>query len=173
MFQSAWHFLPSSFPLSQFICGGRSSTSNLDIIRFLYILCICPLLGLIHTMALLQKLLHITDFRGSPFLSNLLPAASSAFAVQLLFGLPSVARHTEFLYDFSGGLTFLLTLSSSLLAPALRRGVKLDKIDAENALDTWNWRQLALTGSVLVYALRCKSHSAQRMGYITDPMMHQ
>lgn len=105
-------------------------------------------------MTLLQALLHITDFRSSAFLSNLAPAVSAAFGIQLLFGIPSVVFHSDFFYDFSGGWTFLLTLASSLILPALRRDAA---INVNSALDSWNWRQLAMTGGVALYAVRRRS----------------
>ncbi|KAK0707739.1 hypothetical protein B0H67DRAFT_321557 [Lasiosphaeris hirsuta] len=104
-------------------------------------------------MAFLQSLLHITDF-GGPFLSNLGPAVLAAYAVQLGFGIPGVVAHSDLFYDFSGGWTFLLTLSSSLVLPALRRGAAVS-LTARAVLDSWNWRQLAMTAGVALYAVRC------------------
>ncbi|KAK3349658.1 hypothetical protein B0T25DRAFT_548647 [Lasiosphaeria hispida] len=110
-------------------------------------------------MAFLQSLLHITDF-GSPFLSNLAPAVLAAYAVQLGFGIPGVAARSDLFYDFSGGWTFLLTLASSLLLPALRRGAA---INMTTALDSWNWRQLAMTGGVALYAVRLSGYLFRRV----------
>ncbi|KAK3682043.1 hypothetical protein B0T22DRAFT_493857 [Podospora appendiculata] len=106
-------------------------------------------------MAPLQTLLQATDFR-STFLANLVPAVTAAFAVQLVFGIPAVIRHSDFFYDFSGGWTFLLTLTSSLFLPALRSNSRT--IGADVSLDAWNWRQLAMSGGVLVYSVRLSSY---------------
>ncbi|KAK3331847.1 hypothetical protein B0T19DRAFT_414080 [Cercophora scortea] len=106
-------------------------------------------------MLLLRTLLQATDF-GSPFLANLVPAVTAAFAVQLVFGIPAVIRHSDFFYDFSGGWTFLLTLASSLFLPALRSKSRLT--GSEITLDAWNWRQLAMSGGVLVYSVRLSSY---------------
>ncbi|KAK0615102.1 hypothetical protein B0T17DRAFT_602197 [Bombardia bombarda] len=111
-------------------------------------------------MTLLQALLHITDFR-SPFLSNLAPAVTAAYAVQLAFGVPSVIRHSDLFYDLSGGFTFVLTLASSFLLPALRTS-SLTGADVSLGA-SWNWRQLAMTGGVLVYAARLSSYLFSRI----------
>jgi len=98
-----------------------------------------------------MTILTTTDFPTSPFLSTLAPSILAASAVQLLFGIPSILAHTDILYDFAGGWAFLATLTTSLLVPALRRGAP---ITLDDALTTWNWRQLALTGTALVYSTR-------------------
>lgn len=107
-------------------------------------------------MALINTLIHLTDFQSSPFLSNYIPAVAASYSVQLLIGAPSILRRTEIFYDLAGGLSFLLTLSSSLLIPALRRDATVS-LDA--ALQTWNWRQLALTGAAAVWIIRRKHPS--------------
>ncbi|KAK3938632.1 hypothetical protein QBC46DRAFT_389715 [Diplogelasinospora grovesii] len=112
-------------------------------------------------MSLIQSLLHITDFRGGPFAANLVPAASSALAVQLAFGIPSVLAHTDMFYDFSGGWTFLLTLASSFFLPALRSSSSSSSSGI--SLADFSWRQLAMTGGVLVYAVRLSSFLFMRI----------
>ncbi|KAK1753923.1 hypothetical protein QBC47DRAFT_385208 [Echria macrotheca] len=106
-------------------------------------------------MPLLHALLSATDFPSSAFLSNLAPAALAAFSVQTLFGINGVLRHSEFLYDFSGGWTFLVTLTASFLVPAIRRDASAHVSDV---IDAANWRQLFMTGAVLVYAVRLSSY---------------
>lgn len=104
-------------------------------------------------MSILTTLLTTTNFPTSPFLSTLAPSILATSAVQLLFAVPSIFAHTDILYDFAGGWAFLATLTTSLLVPALRRGAP---ITLDDALTTWNWRQLALTGAALVYSTRCE-----------------
>lgn len=104
-------------------------------------------------MSILTTLLTTTNFPTSPFLSTLGPSILATSAVQILFAVPSIFAHTDILYDFAGGWAFLATLTTSLLVPALRRGAP---ITLDDALTTWNWRQLALTGAALMYSTRCE-----------------
>ena len=111
-------------------------------------------------MAILSILLSATHFPSSPFLSTLLPAALAAFGVQTLFGIHGVLRRSEFLYDFSGGWTFLATLAVAFYVPALRREGGVPGFGGVGdglwrALDGANWRGLALTGGTAIYAVRC------------------
>lgn len=97
--------------------------------------------------ALLQGLLHITDF-GSSITKVTLPVVATCFAIQNAVGIPSVALQTEHIYDLSGGVTFVAAAAVSLVARALRQKNNV-------ALADLNWRQLAMTGGVMVYATRC------------------
>lgn len=107
-------------------------------------------------MSILTTLLTATTFPASPLLSTLAPCVLATSAVQLLFAIPSILAHTDVLYDFAGGWAFFATLTTSLVVPALRRGAP---ITLDDALTTWNWRQLALTGAALVYSTRCRFFS--------------
>jgi hypothetical protein len=118
-----------------------------------------------------MTILTITDFPTSPFLSTLAPAVLAASAVQLFFAIPSISAHTDIFYDFAGGWAFLATLTTSLLVPALRRGAT---ITLDDALTTWNWRQLALTGAALVYSMRrkffpCTASFCQELRHANSP----
>ncbi|KAK4443235.1 hypothetical protein QBC34DRAFT_417455 [Podospora aff. communis PSN243] len=106
-------------------------------------------------MTFLTTLLKLAFNPSSAFLSNLLPAILASYSVQLLTGIPSVLFASEIFYDLAGGLSFLLTLSSSLFLPALRRKAV---ISLDDALTTWNWRQLALTGAAAVWSVRLSSY---------------
>lgn len=98
--------------------------------------------------ALLQTLLHITDF-GGPVTKTALPVVATCFAIQNAVGIPSVALQTEHLYDLSGGATFVAGVAVSLLARSLRNASgTVQRADLD-------WRQLAMTGGVMVYATRC------------------
>lgn len=55
------------------------------------------------------------------FLSTLVPSAAVSFAVQLLFGIPSVIYSTDITYDLAGGMGFYTTLATAFLVPVLRR----------------------------------------------------
>lgn len=102
-------------------------------------------------MTLLTTLLRATDFKSSPFLSNLVPATLAAFSVQFVFGTHGVLRRSEFLYDFSGGWTFFATLATAFYLPALRRD---GATDLAAALAAANWRQVFMTGAAAVYSAR-------------------
>lgn len=103
--------------------------------------------------ALLQGLLHITDLGGS-LTKTALPVVATCFAIQNAVGIPSVALQTEHVYDLSGGATFVAAAAVSLLARVLRHHAKTGDPTAV-ALADLNWRQLAMTGGVMVYATRC------------------
>ena len=113
----------------------------------------------------LQGLLHITDFKGSPFLANLVPAASAALAPQILIGAIGVARQSETFYDLAGGVSHLLTLAASIFVPKLRTRLAASSgKHNESILDILrecirecNWRQLAVTGGVSLWSIRCMS----------------
>lgn len=100
--------------------------------------------------SLLQGLLHITDF-GGPVTKTALPVVATCFAIQNAVGIPSVLAQTEHVYDLSGGWTFVAGSAVSLLARVLRKTTR----DAEGGIvKELNWRQLAMTGGVMLYALR-------------------
>lgn len=101
--------------------------------------------------ALLQGLLHITDF-GGPLTKTTLPVVATCFAIQNVVGIPSVSLQTEHVYDLSGGVTFVAASAVSILAQVLRR--KAGSLEGLSP-DDFNWRQLAMTGGVMVYATRC------------------
>lgn len=100
--------------------------------------------------SLLQGLLHITDF-GGPVTKTALAVVATCFAIQNAVGVPSVLAQTEHVYDLSGGWTFVAGSVVSLLARILRKPAP----NAEGGIVTdLNWRQLAMTGGVMLYAIR-------------------
>lgn len=118
-------------------------------------------------MALVQKLLHLTNF-SSPFLRTVVPSVSAAFAIQAAFAVPSIVAQTERFYDFSGAITNISIVALSLYLPALRAkyagGTAAAASKALPSLLTpftnpaaagLNWRQVALTGFVTLWAARC------------------
>lgn len=103
--------------------------------------------------SLLQGLLHITDF-GGRISKTALPVVATCFAIQNAVGVPSVLAQTEHVYDLSGGFTFVVASAVSLFARVLRE----KKNAAEGiSLKEFNWRQLAMTGGLMLYATRCET----------------
>ncbi|KAI1846089.1 hypothetical protein JX266_007898 [Neoarthrinium moseri] len=125
-------------------------------------------------MALLQHLLHVTNFR-SPFLRTLVPSVSAAFAIQTAFAIPSVLAQSERFYDASGALTFLSVTLLSLYLPSLRTrsaaalkgtDVKLPSLlsaFARGGGAAFNWRQVALSAAVAFWSIRLGSYLFQRV----------
>lgn len=115
-------------------------------------------------MALVQRLLHLTNF-SSPFLRTVVPSVSAAFAIQAAFAVPSIVAQTERFYDFSGAITNISIVALSLYLPALRAkyaggaaaGKALPSLltpFTNPAAAGLNWRQVALTGFVTLWAAR-------------------
>ncbi|KAK2049187.1 DUF1295-domain-containing protein [Colletotrichum somersetense] len=126
-------------------------------------------------MTLLQSLLHLTNFK-SPLLRTLVPAVSAAYAIQAAFALPSILAQNERFYDFSGSLTYLSVTALSLYLPALRAKYTPTLANASTALPGFlarlispgstgapNWRQVALSGAVIFWAVRLGSYLFQRI----------
>lgn len=123
-------------------------------------------------MTLVQRLLHLTNF-SSPLLRTAVPAVSAAFAIQAAFAVPSTLAQSERFYDFSGALTNISVVALSLYLPALR--AKYGNLAAEAGGGKWaaslpslttpftnpsaaglNWRQIALSAAVTIWAARCE-----------------
>lgn len=132
-------------------------------------------------MALLQRLLHLTNF-SSPLLRTAVPAVSAAFAIQAAFAVPSILAQSERFYDFSGALTNISVVALSLYLPAIRAkyatgaaasalagaGAKSSASGTLPSLITpftnpaaagLNWRQVVLTAFVTIWATRRMSDS--------------
>lgn len=123
---------------------------------------------------LLLRLLQLTN-HSNPFLRTLLPSVGLAYAIQTAFAIPSIALQSERFYDLSGSLTYISCTALSLYLPTLRAryatalagGVKpawpnvLETLSgagttgATNAA-AWNWRMLALSAAVGIWATRRK-----------------
>lgn len=114
-------------------------------------------------MTLLQRLLHVTDFR-SPLLRTLVPGAAAAFAIQTAFAVPSVLARSERFYDASGALTYLSVTLLTLYLPHLRARAAASAAAAGASAGVaplpgllsgaFNWRQLALSAAVATWAIR-------------------
>lgn len=120
-------------------------------------------------MAVLSTLLHATSF-SRPFLSTLVPSIALAYTIQGAVAIPSILAQTERFYDLSGSLTYLSCVGLSLYLPTIRAryaaqlagAVKpafpsiLGALSGANAAGL-NWRQVALSAAVGVWAVRCKA----------------
>ncbi|KAF6788465.1 hypothetical protein CSOJ01_15010 [Colletotrichum sojae] len=123
-------------------------------------------------MTLLQSLLHLTNFK-SPLLRTLVPSISAAYAIQLAFAVPSILAQNEQFYDFSGSLTFLSVTALSLCLPSVRTRYSPASTNASASLPSrlvsfagpgaLNWRQIALSGAVVLWAVRLGSYLFKRI----------
>lgn len=114
-------------------------------------------------MSLLQRVLHLTNF-SSPFLRTAIPSVGAAFAIQAAFAVPSIIAQNESFYDFSGALTNISVVALSLYLPSLRAKYaggaaapfpSLLTPFTNPAVATLNWRQVALSAAVTIWAVRC------------------
>ncbi|CAI0642275.1 unnamed protein product [Colletotrichum noveboracense] len=126
-------------------------------------------------MTLLQSLLHLTNFKN-PLLRTLVPSVSAAYAIQFAFAIPSILAQNERFYDFSGSLTFLSVTALSLYLPSLRTTFSSTAANVSTPLPSLfapftnpgrlgalNWRQVALSGAVVFWAVRLGSYLFQRI----------
>lgn len=110
----------------------------------------------------LRYLLQITAFR-SPFLRTVVPSVALAYGIQAAVAVPSIAAQTERFYDLSGSLTYLSCTAASLYLPVLRArltGVGANAVKSSFGsigLGPLNWRQVALSVAVGVWATRRKT----------------
>lgn len=115
-------------------------------------------------MPLIQRFLHLTNFT-SPFLRTAVPSIGAAYAIQALFAVPSVVAQSERFYDFSGALTNISVVALSLYLPALRAkyaGAAASSFSLPSLIAPFtspasaalNWRQVAMTAAVSIWAAR-------------------
>ncbi|PSS03480.1 hypothetical protein BD289DRAFT_457907 [Coniella lustricola] len=127
-------------------------------------------------MSLLQRLLHLTNF-SSPLLRTIVPSVGAAFAIQAAFAVPSILAQSERFYDLSGALTNISVVALSLYLPALRAkyGGSITSAVTNKSIPGLltllrnpsaaglNWRQVALTAAVCIWAARLGSYLFQRV----------
>ncbi|PBP17473.1 hypothetical protein BUE80_DR011745 [Diplocarpon rosae] len=123
-------------------------------------------------MALLNSLLHLTNFRN-PFLRTLVPSVATAFAIQGAVAVPSILAQSERFYDLSGSLTYLSVTALSLYLPTLRaRAASPIKPPFPSLLAAFtgtggphglNWRQVVLSTAVSIWATRLGTYLFQRI----------
>lgn len=122
------------------------------------------------TMTLLTSFLHATNF-SNPFLRTLVPSIGLAFGIQGAAAIPSIIAKNERFYDLSGSLTYVSCTALSLFLPAIRArnaarltGAPLpawpsllSPFNGTAGVLGFNWRQVALSAAVTVWATRRKS----------------
>ncbi|KAK3384581.1 hypothetical protein B0T24DRAFT_609029 [Lasiosphaeria ovina] len=128
-------------------------------------------------MAFVNRLLGLTNF-NNPLLRTLVPSVSAAFAIQTAFAIPSIAAQSDRFYDFSGALSFVAVTALSLYLPALRAryAAPLSSSSKAVALPSllgpfkgagephgFDWRQVVLSGAVVIWATRLGSYLFQRV----------
>ena len=120
-------------------------------------------------MATLNSLLRMTSFR-SPFLSTLVPSIALSYGIQTLVAVPSIIAGSERFYDASGSATYLLCTAASLYIPTLRARAAaaaagqtkpawpslIASLTGKGNVNAWNWRQVALSAAVSIWAMRRK-----------------
>lgn len=131
-------------------------------------------------MSFLNSVLHATKF-SSPFLSTLVPSIGLAYTVQGFAAVPSIIAQTERFYDLSGSLTYISCTALSLYLPTIRAraaaaavgGVKPAWPSILSALagigGGLNWRQVALSAAVSIWATRCTSRR-ERLEHVPPPI---
>ncbi|KAF1992046.1 DUF1295-domain-containing protein [Aulographum hederae CBS 113979] len=120
-------------------------------------------------MTLLHRFLAATAFR-SPLLRTAVPTIALAYAIQAGVAVPSILARSERFYDLSGSLTYISCTALSLYLPVLRAraaGAGVGKLAAgwPSVLKSlqgkslaeggwWDWRQVALSVAVGIWATR-------------------
>ena len=118
---------------------------------------------------LVNGLLHATNYKN-PFLRTLIPSIGLAYGIQAAVAIPSIAFQTERFYDLSGSLTYISCTALSLYLPTLRARAAasfassapawpslLASLTSKDAVNAWNWRQVALSAAVTIWATRLGS----------------
>ncbi|KAK8215337.1 hypothetical protein M8818_001958 [Zalaria obscura] len=118
-------------------------------------------------MSILSSLLHASKFRNQ-FLRTLVPSIGLAYALQAAVAVPSTVGQSERFYDLSGSLTYISCTALSLYLPTLRARAAasetgatlppwpslLASLGSKGGVGAWNWRQVALSAAVTVWATR-------------------
>lgn len=126
----------------------------------------------------MSALLRLTNFK-SPFLRTLIPSIGLAYAIQAAVAVPSIAAHSERFYDLSGSITYISCTALSLYLPTLRARyaaslagapkpawpslVQALTGGASGSSGVLNWRMLALTAAVTVWAGRLGTYLFSRI----------
>lgn len=116
-------------------------------------------------MPLLPTLLHATAFK-TPLLRTLVPTIALAYGIQAAVAVPSIAAQSERFYDASGSLTYLACTGASLVLPVLRARFAAGTLGTSGlvaeVLRGRDWRQLALSAAVGVWAIRRTYRKAEK-----------
>jgi protein-S-isoprenylcysteine O-methyltransferase Ste14 len=133
---------------------------------------------------MLRLLLSATNFR-SPLLRMVVPTVAAAFTFQGAVAIPSIIAQTERFYDLSGSLTYISCTALSLYLPVLRARALTDGARSSSIIgwpSPWksvlgksvteggfcDWRQLALSAAVFLWASRCASFASSSPRLLTD-----
>lgn len=117
---------------------------------------------------------------SSPFLRTLLPSIGLAYALQAAVAVPSIAYQSERFYDLSGSLTYISCTALSLYLPTLRarwaasaaskpafpsivEALTQGTSTGTAGAGAWNWRMLALSACVGIWAARLGSYLFSRI----------
>lgn len=113
-------------------------------------------------MPLLPTLLHATAFK-TPLLRTLVPTIALAYGIQAAVAVPSIAAQSERFYDASGSLTYLACTGASLVLRArFAAGTLSTSGLVAEVLRGRDWRQLALSAAVGVWAIRRTYRKAEK-----------
>ncbi|EKG13319.1 3-oxo-5-alpha-steroid 4-dehydrogenase [Macrophomina phaseolina MS6] len=117
-------------------------------------------------MPLLPTLLHATAFK-TPLLRTLVPTIALAYGIQAAVAVPSIAAQSERFYDASGSITYLACTGVSLVLPVLRARYAAGTLGTNGLLAEVlrgrDWRQLALSAAVSIWAVRLGSFLLKRI----------
>jgi len=127
-------------------------------------------------MTLLTSLLAATNYRNA-FLRTLVPSVGLAYGIQAAVAIPSILAQNERFYDLSGSLTYLSCTALSLFLPALRARSAaaltgapkpawpslLGALSGQGGPYGFNWRQVALSAAVSIWATRLGTYLFARI----------
>lgn len=127
-------------------------------------------------MTLLTTLLAATNYKN-PFLRTLVPSIGLAYSIQAAVAIPSILAQNERFYDLSGSLTYLSCTALSLFLPAVRARSAahllgatkpawpslLSALNGTGGAYGFNWRQVALSAAVSIWATRLGTYLFQRI----------
>lgn len=125
-------------------------------------------------MTILTSLLAATNYKNA-FLRTLVPSVGLAFGIQAAVAIPSIIARNEKFYDLSGSVTYLSCTALSLFLPAIRArsaaalmGASkpawpslLGALSGQGGALGFNWRQVALSAGVSIWAMRRLSSDCQ------------
>ncbi|EPQ63757.1 BgtA-21550 [Blumeria graminis f. sp. tritici] len=117
-------------------------------------------------MTILSSFLKATNYKN-PFLRTLVPAVGAAYALQATVAIPSILAKSEKFYDASGSITYLSVTALSLCLPMLRARISGNFVNEMRpvtlSFSALNWRQVALSMAVTIWATRLGSYLFQRI----------
>jgi len=131
----------------------------------------CVRVFVVDSMANVNTLLQLSNFQN-PFLRTFVPSIGLVYTIQAAFAVPSITAQSERFYDLSGSLTYISCAALSLFIPAVRAtwgaaGASggalppltnlLSVFSSDSGRFGFDWRQVALSTAVALWATRCKN----------------